>query len=67
MNLFQINPSLINWMLRYRLDFADGLLINIAQRLQLPFITSERKAEKWKEAYEGVMSQEDFWRILEKN
>lgn len=62
----KINNSLIIWMLENDLDFRDGLLINIAQKLELPFITSEKNAIKWKKAYEGVMSQEDFWKELEK-
>ena len=51
-------------MLKHRLTLNDGLLINIAQRMEVPFITSERKAEKWKEAYSGIMSQEDFWKEM---
>jgi len=60
----KITPNLVNWMLKHRLKLNDGLLINIAQRMEVPFITSERKAEKWKEAYNGIMSQEDFWKEM---
>ena len=62
----KINNSLIKWMLENNLRFKDGLLIDIAQRLNLPFITSEKNARDWKKSYEGVMSQEEFWRELEK-
>ena len=54
-------------MIKNNLELKDGLLINFAQSLDIPFITSERKAEKWKNAYAGVMSQTDFWNELKKN
>tara|TARA_Y100000310_G_scaffold318836_1_gene373352 strand:- start:593 stop:1105 length:513 start_codon:yes stop_codon:yes gene_type:complete len=62
----KINNSLINWMLENNLQFRDGLLIDIAQKFNLPFITSEKNARAWKEAYVGVMSQKEFWDKLEK-
>ena len=63
----KLTPRLINWMLVYGLDFKDGLLISIAERLELPFVTSERNAEKWKNAYSGVLKERDFWDLLEKD
>ncbi len=57
----RITSSLVNWMLRNRLMLRDGLLIATAKRLEVPFITSERKADLWKNAYEGVMDQKEFW------
>jgi predicted nucleic acid-binding protein len=48
-------------MLSNNLDFQDGLLIATAQRLKVPFVTSERKAENWKKTYEGVKSITEFW------
>jgi len=62
----KITPALVNWMLKHKLTLKDGLLINIAQRLKIPFVTSERKSEKWKQAYKGVMSQNEFWNELRK-
>ena len=59
--IIKVNNALINWMLENRLDFKDGVLIDIAQRLKIPFITSERKAGEWKKAYSGVMTVEEFW------
>ena len=62
--IIKINNSLINWMLENDLDFKDGILIDIAQKFKLPFITSERNARTWKKAYDGVMSQKEFWNKL---
>ncbi len=62
----KINHPFVNWLLKHKLSLEDGLLINIAQRLELPFVTSERKAKIWKDAYKGVMSQEEFWDELRK-
>jgi len=63
----KISPPLINWMLKHRLGLKDGLLIDIAQKIELPFVTSERRAKEWKKAYSGIMSQEEFWsKIKEK-
>jgi len=63
--VIKINNSLIRWMLENDLQFRDGLLIDIAQRFNLPFITSERNAKIWKKAYAGVTSQKEFWSKLE--
>jgi|GEM_PF-4645290 len=60
----RITSDLIHWMLKNRLSFQDGLLISIAQKLQVPFITSEKRAENWKSAYEGVIGEKEFWNII---
>ena len=62
----KINPSLVNWMLKHKLALVDGLLIDIAQKVELPFVTSERKAKEWKKAYEGIMTQDEFWKVIRK-
>lgn len=65
-DLVKFTPELTKWMLANDLDFKDALLINIAQLLQIPFVTSERRADRWKNAYDGVMSDREFWSKLEK-
>ncbi len=62
----KINQALVNWMIKHDLDFVDGLLINIAQRLEIPLVSSERKALEWKKIYSGVMTQDEFWNELRK-
>ncbi len=62
----KINQALINWMIKHDLDFMDGLLITIAQKLEIPLVSSERKALEWKKIYSGVMTQNEFWNELRK-
>lgn len=63
----KITSKLINWMLSNSLDFRDGLLIASAQKLEIPFVTSEKKKlEYFKKAYSGVMSRKEFIEKLEK-
>ena len=64
--IIKINNTLIKWMLENNLEFKDGILIDIAQKLNIPFITSEKNAKTWKSAYNGVKSQKEFWGELKK-
>lgn len=62
--IIKVNNALIKWMLENNLEFKDGILIDIAQKFNVPFITSENNARVWKGAYNGVMSQKEFWEKL---
>ncbi len=65
----RITHDLINWILKHDLSFNDGLHIITAQKLKIPLITSEKdkNLERWKKAYDGVYSMEEFWKNLKKN
>ncbi len=59
-----ITPALINTMLQYKLGFRDGLHIFLAQKMKVPLITNERRAEQWKKVYPKVYTLEEFWKEL---
>lgn len=64
----KITFNLLNWILKQDLGFRDGIHIIVAQRLDIPLITSERdkNLNKWKKAYEGVYSIENFWKVIKR-
>lgn len=61
-----LESNFINWALQHKLDLNDAIQIAFAKRMKWYFVTSEKKSEEWKKAYEGVINQNEFWAKIEK-